>query len=310
MKKEISLGAVIGLQEISNEWAGKLSAFFSQHQYHFFTALYGRQFNGFMGVGIAVPYEKYDVLDVDFCTLGALLPMPKKSPPGFLTGLFEKCFGGPQKLSSWEAANQRNNRMVSVVLKPRGEGNCQETVTEKSTASAFSVSTYHMPCAFRDPQMMVLHCALASQRARSVAEKAGGGKCLPYTLIGDFNIKPKSTMYRILTEGDINEPSNPEIPVVPQECNWNMNITPMQSAYYEASRNMKGAGEEPNFTNYAMTASDSEPFIDTLDYIFLSKEWNVKSVENLPHRDDVDGPLPTRDEPSDHILLSATISLD
>jgi hypothetical protein len=40
-----------------------------------------------------------------------------------------------------------------------------------------------MPCAFRDPPLMVIHCALAAQRAKQVASKAGGG-CLPYILAG------------------------------------------------------------------------------------------------------------------------------
>jgi hypothetical protein len=117
---EISMQAVINLQEISNEWGGRLCAFFSQHQYHFFTALYGREFNGFMGVGIAVPMEKYDILDVDLCTIGTTLPLPEKEKPSALMSLYEKCFGAAPE-SSWEVAGQRSNRMVSVVLQPRDE---------------------------------------------------------------------------------------------------------------------------------------------------------------------------------------------
>ena len=46
--------------------------------------------------------------------------------------------------------------------------------------------------------------------------------------------------------------------------------------------------KEPNFTNYAKSAY-SDTFIDTLDYVFLSREWDVEAVEELPHRDDVAG---------------------
>ena len=46
-----------------------------------------------------------------------------------------------------------------------------------------------------------------------------------------------------------------------------------------------------------------------LDYIFLSREWKVKGVKDLPRRDDVNGPLPTDKEPSDHILIAADLSL-
>lgn len=115
---EISKQAVINLQEVSNEWGGKLMSFFAQNNYHFFTALYGREFNGFMGVGIAVPMDKYDVLDVDLCTIGSTLPLPKKESPGMLTNLYQKCFGVPEP-GSWVVAKQRSNRMVSVVLQPR-----------------------------------------------------------------------------------------------------------------------------------------------------------------------------------------------
>ena len=101
----------------------------------------------------------------------------------------------------------------------------------------------------------------------------------------------------------------------------------MKSAYavHDAS------GAEPDFTNYARIKED-DPFIDTLDYIFLgdgdnsgsnsdgdseqcsnnhSDSWKVKSVKELPHRDDAGGPFPNLDhgEPSDHIMIAADLEL-
>ena len=88
--------------------------------------------------------------------------------------------------------------------------------------------------------------------------------------------------------------------------NWTPDINPpLRSAYAVFSP----IGEEPDFTNYAKVRDDPV-FIDTLDYIFLSKEWGVKSVLALPDRRDVPGPLPNQDEPSDHIMLSASLTLD
>lgn len=78
--------------------------------------------------------------------------------------------------------------------------------------------------------------------------------------------------------------------------------TPLRSAYNTS------LGSEPDFTNYAKIASEP-PFIETLDYIFYSPDWTVESVKPLPHRDSVVGPLPNEEEPSDHILLSASLSL-
>lgn len=72
-----------------------------------------------MGVGIAVPIAKYDIIDVDVCTIGTTLPLPKKETPGTLVSLYEKCFGPSSPECSWEVASKRSNRMVSVVLQPR-----------------------------------------------------------------------------------------------------------------------------------------------------------------------------------------------
>lgn len=77
----------------------------------------------------------------------------------------------------------------------------------------------------------------------------------------------------------------------------------MRSAY--AVKN----GKEPDFTNYARV-KESEPFIDTLDFIFLSDGWDVDNVMELPHRDEAKGPFPNLDvnEPSDHVMIAASIS--
>jgi hypothetical protein len=48
-----------------------------------------------------------------------------------------------------------------------------------------------------------------------------------------------------------------------------------------------------------------------LDYIFLSSQWKVEIVLELPHRNDAAGPFPNLDakEPSDHLLIAADIAL-
>lgn len=40
------------------DWAGELHAFFAAEGYQFVTALYGRHFNGYMGVGLAWPISE------------------------------------------------------------------------------------------------------------------------------------------------------------------------------------------------------------------------------------------------------------
>jgi exonuclease III len=61
----MSRKSIICLQEVSIDWAGELQTLFANNKYHFITGMYGKRFNGYMGVGIAVPYEKYELLGVD-----------------------------------------------------------------------------------------------------------------------------------------------------------------------------------------------------------------------------------------------------
>ena len=45
--------------------------------------------------------------------------------------------------------------------------------------------------------VMVTHCALSAQHIQRYAKED------PYVYVGDFNIKPDSSMYKLLTEGEI-----------------------------------------------------------------------------------------------------------
>lgn len=105
-----------------------------------------------------------------------------------------------------------------------------------------------------------------------------------------------------MTTGELEE-SSPFYPTPKNGMEWKPTMKPMRSAY--ALKN----GKEPDFTNYAQSR-DSEPFIDTLDFIFLSNEWSVSDVIELPHRENANGPFPNLDEkePSDHVMIAATVA--
>jgi mRNA deadenylase 3'-5' endonuclease subunit Ccr4 len=83
---------------------------------------------------------------------------------------------------------------------------------------------------------------------------------------------------------------------------YSLAVKPMRSAYKEYY------GREPEFTNWAQT-KDDPPFIDTLDYIFLSEKWKIEAVDRLPLKEELKGPLPTENEPSDHLQISANVTL-
>lgn len=268
-------------------------------------AHYGKRFNGYMGVGIAFPLDTYELLDADITTISDTKRKPPREKvddrmikkvvtwftaalafmiPTWLKSLVVKPVEDP-----WSAALWRNNQLVALKLQQI-----------KSPKRAFTVGTYHMPCMFDKPPVMAIHTSLSVQHLQQYAGDD------PLIYCGDFNFKPNSFTYRIITEATA-DPSSPEFPPAhfPTDT-WSLAkyVKPMRSAYREK------LGKEPEFTNYAKI-KDDPIFIDTLDYIFLSEHWNVLSVNETPSKEQAltHGPMPTADEPSDHLLVSAALTL-
>ena len=77
----------------------------------------------------------------------------------------------------------------------------------------------------------------------------------------------------------------------------------MRSAYVEAQ------GAEPECTNHCFASRFDEPFSETLDYMFLSEHVAVDSVVHVPTRAELGEWLPTADQPSDHMLVGARLSI-
>jgi mRNA deadenylase 3'-5' endonuclease subunit Ccr4 len=288
------------------------------------TGLYGNKFNGYMGVATAVPVNDYDILAVDITKIadtkkGARRPRP--TPLQKILSLLKEPFLQLAKAlglwkpaaNEWKEALRRHNEMISVRLRPKRGGR------------PFVLGTYHMPCVFYIPSVMMIHCALSAQHLHKLAKiyagqnngnngsgssgsssgsgsegKEVGGRD-PYVFVGDFNIKPDSNMYRMLTTGGV-EASCSELPVPEEGDTWECKVNPMGSAYASA------LGSEPKFTNWSKVKEEA-PFVETLDYIFYSdSDWEVKGVADLK-LDSLTGPFPIADEPSDHLLLSAELSL-
>ena len=305
---EVEKKSIICLQEVSTAWAGSLHGFFASRGYHFITGLYGNKFNGYMGVGVAVPLSEYEILDADVTRIAdtkTVARTKKATPDNIVLATLKNLQSSLKRLlralgllpekkkGVWEESLNRFNQMISVRLQPKGDSD---------STRAFVVGTYHMPCIFRIPQVMMIHCALSAQHIHKYAAGA------PYIYCGDFNIKPDSPMYELLTKGKV-DASIPEYPAPMNEAdNWKPELAaPLKSAYKEL------LGKEPEYTNNARIV-DQEPFVETLDYIFTSEAggWKVNDVEDLaakhPPKDSVKEPLPSEHEPSDHVLLSAGLS--
>ena len=334
---------VFCLQEVSHDWAKHLHAFFAERGYHFITALYGKSCSGYMGIGTAYPIKHFKTLKVDICRLSDIRPGGWPAPeegtndtdqPGLITTyLFNPMvniatrFGLIQRSKSkssdpWEKSQYRHNQFIAVML--------QKKYILNNNTSYFQpiwIGNYHMPCAFRDQAVMTIHCDLVAHRIQSLAShdkdtittSNSGSNRHPYVLAGDFNILPDSPQYELLTTGilphnddennEVNSSTNSPLPQTKYGIEWKSSSTKMKSAYATFNED----GREPDHTNYAHNGAISdESFIGTLDYIFVSDEhdWTVKDVVSLKHRVDVEnGPYPNEVEPSDHVLIAATLKV-
>ena len=240
--------------------------------------------------------------------------------------------GEKPPVDHWKMSENRFNVLLTVTLKHHGADDF----------SAFSVSNYHMPCAFYAPPVMNIHADMVSKRVQDLAAASWKSihnaeaveteveegeetaadtatKKIPHILAGDFNILPDSPHYKLLTTGKLDR-SDPTYPSPGLDgVEWKVESNPMDSAYTMMTKDGTTASE-PEFTNYAHIKEDPE-FIGTLDYIFLSqkectsshdkggKSWKVHSVEKLPSIEESGGPYPNKNEPSDHILIAADLEI-
>mmetsp|Transcript_49693 Transcript_49693/g.120468 ORF Transcript_49693/g.120468 Transcript_49693/m.120468 type:complete len:411 (-) Transcript_49693:1330-2562(-) len=329
---EISSSSLICLQEVSHDWAGKFHTHFAQNGYNFIYGPYGKPFNGYFGVGIAYSTNDYQVVDVDIARLADKReggwPRPPKDPNVDNEGIIKKTWKSCTNVASsvvtkvvrpylekinliervpvdhWKMSSQRWNILITLKL--------EDTTTKQQ----FAVSTYHMPCAYYAPMVMTIHVDLAARYVQKLCSFSGSkgnengssndnDDKIPYILAGDWNIKPDSSSYRLMTTGQMDR-GDPEWPTPKYGVEWEPTAEPMRSAYAVIDKD----GKEPDFTNYARI-KEQEPFIETLDYIFVSSEWNVKQVKPLKSRDEAGGPFPNldRNEPSDHVLIATDLEL-
>jgi hypothetical protein len=318
--------SIICLQEISTMWAGHLHTFFANNDYYLVTGLYGNRNNGYMGVGMAIPTKKYELRAVDITRVADTKRMPRKvyQEPSFFENIasyFEKFLAYLASLVSamliWLKLSTPPAPTVdlwgSVVSRPNQLVSCRLRSIELD--EEIVVGTYHMPCMFDVPPLMVAHVSLAVQHLQRFAGDT------PYVLAGDFNFKPSSAEYRLVTEGTLDRQVSFPLIVAPFECDadssqdpsyptpvegddWRPDVLlPLRSAYRTR------LGEEPSFTNYAQTG-DRPVFIDTLDYLFHSDVLEVAEVLPLPSQASavLEGSLPNDQEPSDHLMLAASFT--
>jgi len=311
-----SIPVIFCLQEVSLDWVGEFHTFFAERGYHFVPANYGGKFGGYMGIATAYPIEHYETLKVDISRLSdkRVGGWPPSAPPPstirrYLLNPLKQTLSTilmqqqQDEKDSWSSSKNRYNQFIAVRLRERRRNN--DDGKDAKDAVPFWIGNYHMPCAFRDPPVMNIHAEMVAKRLQNLAttssEKSGTTVRDAYILAGDFNIKPDSAHYRLLTEGTIEE-DDVTYPPPKFGIEWESNIDGMRSAYAVHD------GKEPEFTNFALTEGMEEPFKEVLDYVFLSDEWQVTGVKSV-QPEDVDGPLPDEFEPSDHVVIATDLQL-
>lgn len=197
---------------------------------------------------------------------------------------------------AWDVSQWRFNQFIAVKLKHRI---VDEQGNNKSTP--FWLGNYHMPCAFRTPAVMNIHADLVGCRIQKLAKEEDEN--IPFILAGDFNILPDSPHYQLLRTGELDE-KDETYPDEKHSVMWKPSLKGMRSAYVDMT------GEEPEYTNAAHNgALNNDSFIGTLDYIFLSDEWKVKEILETPKRESLEGVYPDDEQPSDHLMIAATLEM-
>ena len=303
LARECDKEAVICLQEVSTSWAGPLYAFFAARGYAFVPSFYGQPSNGYMGCGLAYKTAKYTLDAVNISRLSDSRSWPRPPRPTGLRARLASAVAGSVLGRMWRAAlNRKPSEDAFAFSRNRYNTIVYAALTDKQSGGSFGVSTYHMPCAFWNPPAMTIHAALAAQKTAALARKPDGSS-LPYILAGDFNITPRSPQYALLTTGELpgDAAGADATPAYPPGDGWRAEVQPLRSALAEAH------GAEPAFTNYVCVKEEPE-FVETLDYVFVSPDVEVAGADALPvSTEGLGGPLPSAEEPSDHLLLAADL---
>jgi mRNA deadenylase 3'-5' endonuclease subunit Ccr4 len=271
---------VICLQELSLPLLPKFELFFRRLNYSFFHHLYGPRCLDYMGVGIAIPVSM-QLNSISYINIGDYIQSISKRRENksdvHQVELSEIIQLAPRP---WETAMDTTNTLICLQLVVDGKSLC--------------VGTYHMPCLYQEPNVMMIHSSIVKDL---MFELAAGQDLI---LAGDFNAKPTDTYYQVLIG------KNSIDFHFPKSNNFDISYEPnakqvLKSAYQEKN------GSEPIYTNFADTPHSSK-FCATLDYIFFAGQLIVEDVLELPDHPTGES-YPDETHPSDHLMIAATFRL-
>ncbi len=276
--------AIICLQELSSKWIELLLPFFMTKNYYF---IYDSQW---LGVGIAFPQQIYGLEDLHFVPIGDKIKQNCQLIPQLQPTIWKKlssyfyylptlCSSTTKKQTEdiWQMAINRRNRLLGIKLKINN--------------NIFYVFTYHMPCAFKTPDLMNIHCLFLLKAIDDIAIKDQS-----FILAGDFNSMQQSDVYKLITQGIHPVLPDSSLYTILKDINTGKLL---QSAYVAYN------GTNPFFTNFSHTKDATEPFMACIDYIFFSP--NLKCINTFDTLHEVPmTTFPNQFQPSDHLPIGAT----
>lgn len=341
LQTQTERGAVIALQEVSLSWTSELLTWAEERGYSYVHATYaaGGARDGGFGVALMYPRIHFALEEAvierltetrrwprdpaEVAASAAAKARAKGPAPSALQSAASYLYStgsavGAYLQGVWRAASEpilgrapedylkhsmrRFNQAIALRLRPHG------------SEESFFVCTYHLPCVWTTPRVMTTHAAMLAQWVQRLAERAS----CPYVILGDFNVKPSSAVYRMMLSGvmapdatdDVEYRSGAEITVKTEPAfpapvwgdTWRPVFEPLRSAVLEAR------GAEPLFTTCGRVKGDCANFCSTLDYVFVSQQWGVQSVQGADELEPPSAPFPDASHPSDHLPVIATLT--
>jgi exonuclease III len=267
---------IINLQEVGSKWKIILEDFFEKSGYDFVSKVYA---NDKMGVGIAYP-KKHFKLDKIYCE--DLNKFIEKLEPSDI-----------DVLNEYDTAKNKELIILGLGLECFYKG----TNTNKKVM----IMNCHLPLKYKlEYYMMTI-----LWKIRNICYELSNSYRI--ILSGDFNITPKSIYYDFMLDNldKLDELDNFNIKskiikkIIGKDYD---NIIKFNSAYNECH------SCEPNYTN--VYKNNDIIFCDCLDYIFIDNSISViSSIVGLLNKDPLKYLYPNAICPSDHVPLSASLSI-
>jgi mRNA deadenylase 3'-5' endonuclease subunit Ccr4 len=307
---------IILLQEVDELWFKTLDPVFRDKNYQTHSVRYGT-----MGQLIGFPTKHYDLMFVD-----------QFIPGIYVKEICEKIKETESKESkenkeSKETENNKvimnqmlegsesQNQMISVGLSAKYYG--------KKVNKHLIVSTYHMPCKFKDQFLMISHVHALKMRLGEIMSKWKQFDSV--VLGGDFNMLETSNEYMYMTDPGAENLIIDLMDVLYCTIGLDLRDTIALNSAHSMCHD-----KEPEYTNCSVKKNKS--FVGTLDYVFISDNIGVRSctvgliappnLPNLPSEQTETQndhvyfkktrlPLyPNAVCPSDHLALSTSLFID